>query len=230
MAKFHKYQDKYRIPSTRLQQWDYRWAGVYYITICTKERQYFFGEIENGKMILTPTGFLANKIWIEIENHHDNVELGTFVIMPNHIHGIIILKDSIQNNIETGHALSPTKSSELTNGNKQFKELRYAPFQTNEDNLTTETGHALSLQKDNKNIGQERFQNIGKNSIFSIIGSYKSAVSKHAHRLGFEFQWHTRYYDHIIRDEISYNKISEYILNNILNWDIDEFYQNEHPT
>lgn len=188
MDNFNKFQDKYRIPSTRLQQWDYRWAGAYFITICTKERQYFFGDIENDKMNLSPVGELAKKFWVEIENHSQNVKLGEYVIMPNHIHGVLILHEINQNIVETGHD--------------------------------------LSLQTNEKNIGQKRFQNIGKNSIFSIIGSYKSAVSKHAHRHGFEFQWQSRYYDHIIRDEISYNKISEYILNNILNWDKDEFFKN----
>jgi len=75
-------------------------------------------------------------------------------------------------------------------------------------------------------IGQQRFQNIGKNSVSSIIGSYKSAVTKHAHRLGFEFAWQTRFHDHIIRDEKSFNTISNYIINNPVNWQEDKFFLN----
>ncbi|MDI3521737.1 MAG: hypothetical protein PWR04_1725, partial [Anaerophaga sp.] len=74
-----------------------------------------------------------------------------------------------------------------------------------------------------KTIGQQRFQNIGKNSISSIVGSYKSAVSKHAHRLGFQFQWQTRFYDNIIRDDKSFQKITSYITNNPKNWQEDKF-------
>ncbi|MFN5149051.1 MAG: transposase, partial [Flavobacteriia bacterium] len=63
-----------------------------------------------------------------------------------------------------------------------------------------------------------RFQNIGNNSVSSIIGSYKSAVTKHARRLGYDFNWQTRFYDHIIRDEIGLNTIRNYIDQNVRNW------------
>lgn len=75
-----------------------------------------------------------------------------------------------------------------------------------------------------KTIGQNRFQNQGKNSISSIIGSYKAAVTKHANRLGYEFAWQTRFHDHIIRDEKSYQRIVNYIESNVLNWKDDKFY------
>ncbi|RKY75950.1 hypothetical protein DRQ07_11085 [candidate division KSB1 bacterium] len=90
---------------------------------------------------------------------------------------------------------------------------------------TVETGHALSLQQRKqqpKTIGQQRFQNIGKNSLSSIIGSYKSAVTKHALRLGYDFVWQTRFYDHIIRNEKSYKNIKYYIINNPAKWNDDD--------
>jgi hypothetical protein len=73
-------------------------------------------------------------------------------------------------------------------------------------------------------IGQQRFQNIGKNSISSIIGSYKSAVTKHSHRLGFGFEWQTRFHDHIIRDNNSFETIQTYIVENPMKWVDDKFY------
>ena len=75
-----------------------------------------------------------------------------------------------------------------------------------------------------KTIGQKRFQNPGKNTVSSIIGSYKSAVTKHAHRLGSDFAWQPRFYDHIIHDEKSYLRIAEYIVNNPLKWQDDRYY------
>lgn len=187
-----KFQNKYRIPSARLQQWDYRWAGAYFITICTKHRQHIFGKIENGKMILSNVGILANVFWYEIKNHHNNVELGEFVVMPNHIHGILILTNNESIDV---------------------------------DNDNVETGHALSQQHHNVQIiGKQRFQNIGKHSVSSIIGSYKSAVSKHAHRLGFEIVWQTRFHDHIIRNNSSFQTITNYIINNPANWRDDKFF------
>ena len=70
------------------------------------------------------------------------------------------------------------------------------------------------------------FRNIspGSNSLPTVIRSYKSAVIKHVHRLGFEFNWQPRYYDHIIRNENEYIKISQYITNNPKNWREDKFY------
>jgi len=82
-------------------------------------------------------------------------------------------------------------------------------------------------QTQQQTIGQKRFQNQGKNTVSSIIGSYKSAVTKHAHRLGYNFAWQSRFYDHIIRNNESFNKISEYIIENPKNWEQDKFYKNE---
>lgn len=87
-----KFQNKFRTDSIRLQKWDYGWDAAYFITICTKDREHFFGKIVNGKMQFSPAGVIANVLWYEIKNHAKNVELGEFVVMPNHIHGIIVLE------------------------------------------------------------------------------------------------------------------------------------------
>jgi len=217
-----KFQNKYRIPSARHQNWDYRWDGAYFITICTKDRQHYFGKIENGKMILSNVGILADVFWHEIKNHNKNVELGEFVVMPNHVHGILILNNNeiVNNNetvaddgngvgnVETGHALS----------------LPHALSLRLNEPLNEPLNKPSVVKSNEQTIGQQRFQNIGKNSISSIIGSYKSAVTKHAHRLGFEFGWQTRFHDHIIRDDASFETITNYILNNPENWQEDKFF------
>jgi len=74
----------------RMPHWDYSWAGVYFITTCTKDRNCYFGNVMNGEMILTNPGAIADVLWHEIPNHSKNVELGPFIVMPNHIHGILI--------------------------------------------------------------------------------------------------------------------------------------------
>ena len=102
-----KYQNKYRISSARLQSWDYGWVGEYFITICTKDRLHHFGKIVNGEMILSNIGVIANLMWYEIRNHQKNVELGEFIVMPNHVHGILILNNiNPLPAVQTGHALS----------------------------------------------------------------------------------------------------------------------------
>lgn len=73
-----KYQNKYRIPSARLQSWDYGSNAAYFITICTQNREHYFGEIANHEMQLNEIGKLANQFWIEIPNHFPFVELGEY--------------------------------------------------------------------------------------------------------------------------------------------------------
>ena len=86
---------KYRKPQ-RLQLFDYSLPGWYYVTICTNDREHFFGRITEGKMKLSEIGKHAQKLWIETPNHSPQVALDEFVIMPNHIHGIVIIRDGKQ--------------------------------------------------------------------------------------------------------------------------------------
>lgn len=204
-----KFQDKYRISSTRLQNWNYTWNAIYFVTINTHGQENFFGEIKKDKMILSNLGTIADVFWSEIKNHFPVVDLDVFVVMPNHIHGILAINnpENLHPNLETGHALSlqPQDSDETAN----------------EDGLDdVKTRHALSHSK---SPGDTRFQNQGKNSLSSIIGSYKSAVSKHAHRLDFRFDWQSRFHDRIIRDEEALLKARRYIENNVTNWNDDPF-------
>ena len=88
-----RFKNKYRIKSARLEDWDYRWNAAYFITICTAHRKHYFGEIKNGKMDFSPVGVIADILWHEILHHTSYVQLGNFVVMPNHIHGILILNN-----------------------------------------------------------------------------------------------------------------------------------------
>lgn len=155
----------------RLHGWDYRSSGTYFVTICTYKRVRYFGEVVDGKMNLSPVGIIADILWHQIP-FHANMEIGAYAIMPDHIHGILVIPE-IQN-----------------------------------DNPGNSAGHSPL----------HRFRNIGKNSLSSIVGSFKSSVSRHAHRLGYELQWHRRFHDHIVRDELSYQRIVEYIVNNPKRW------------
>lgn len=87
----------------RLKGYDYNRQGYYYITICTKNQLNFFGEISDNIMHLSQTGEIANRFWIAIPEHFINIELDEFVIMPNHIHGIIIVNNDAGNN-DVGNA------------------------------------------------------------------------------------------------------------------------------
>ncbi len=83
-----KFQNKYRVPSARASWHGYN-GGVYFVTICTKNREHYFGQIDNEGMKLSEIGQYANKCWREIPQHFPHVEIPIWVVMPNHIHGII---------------------------------------------------------------------------------------------------------------------------------------------
>ena len=102
MAKI--FLNKYRIDSARTTWWDYSSSGAYFVTICTHDRSHAFGEIIGDKMNLSKVGEFSQKCWNEIPKHIPKVELGAFQVMPNHIHGIIIIHDS--DFVETMHASS----------------------------------------------------------------------------------------------------------------------------
>ena len=94
----------------RLQGWDDAASGLYFVTICTQKRQWFFGKITDGEMLKNQMGEIAQKDWLSIPAHHKNVILDEFIVMPNHIHGILYLTDrdnlSEERNVATLRATS----------------------------------------------------------------------------------------------------------------------------
>lgn len=100
-----RWQGKYRVSSARLQNADYRANGAYFITICTNNQAHFFGVCHEGKMKLSTIGAIVQGFWYEIPKHFVFVSLGEFVVMPNHVHGILILDypENASNPLETLH-------------------------------------------------------------------------------------------------------------------------------
>lgn len=86
-----KFKNRYRIPSTRLQSWDYASSGIYFITICTENRNCFFGKIIDNEMILSDSGLIVHQLFLEITNQFPFATIDEFIVMPNHIHVIIII-------------------------------------------------------------------------------------------------------------------------------------------
>jgi putative transposase len=98
-----KFQNKYRIPSSRLKNWDYGHSAAYFITICTANREHFFGEIENANMLVSEIGAIAQQEWLKsTEIRPDmNLFMGDFVLMPNHFHAIVFIGDNQYNTSES---------------------------------------------------------------------------------------------------------------------------------
>jgi REP element-mobilizing transposase RayT len=232
-----KYANKYRIESTRLQNWNYGWNAAYYVTICTLGRKHFFGNIHQGDMYLSKVGQFAKNFWHEIPNHFSFVRLGAFVVMPNHIHGIVVIDkpygfddDPVSvGAVDTRHCLVSTPTAQSAPPPTTPTTAPPAPTdsidQKTTENITDPTNPKITQNQSeqNKTPGQKRFQNQGKNTLSSIIGSYKSVVTKNARKIIPGFGWQSRFHDHIIRDKKAHSNISRYIENNPVNWKDDRF-------
>lgn len=88
-----KFQNKYRIKSVRAAWHDYN-GGGYFVTICTRNREHYFGEISGGVMHLTPIGRFANDCLMKMEMLHDDVHVPIWQVMPDHIHAIVIIENA----------------------------------------------------------------------------------------------------------------------------------------
>lgn len=106
-----KFKGKYRIESARAKWWDYKNEGHYFITICAKNREHLFGYVKDGEMILNAFGQIVSDCWFDLPNHYNNIILGAFQIMPNHIHCIVGVDNSNNRIVETG--LKPVCTVEM---------------------------------------------------------------------------------------------------------------------
>ena len=209
-----KYQNKYRSASARASWWNYASDGLYFITICTDNREHYFGEIVNGEISLSEMGLIIQQEWNKSFEIRTELFCDVYVIMPNHIHAIL----RIENNNSTGGIAD-------THGN----------IVGSHGNIVGSHGRA-NLQQPPKPIqGQtEPPQSHGvayraPKSISSFVAGFKSAATKRIN----EFRkmpkspvWQTRFHDHIIQDKNEYIRIKKYILENPQNWDQDNYLKN----
>jgi REP-associated tyrosine transposase len=165
--------DRHHRRSLRLKNFDYAQDGLYFITICIHRRQCLLGSAIDGGVRLNRHGEIAEMCWRAIPRHFPHAVLDEFVIMPNHIHGIIAVG----------------------------------------------ARHTVPLHTGVENFGKP----VG-GSIPTIVRSFKSAVSKlinEHHRTPGVPVWQRNYYEHVIRDEKSLDRLREYIVNNPLRWSFD---------
>ncbi|MEN6354250.1 MAG: transposase [Bacteroidales bacterium] len=182
------FRNKYRIGPDRYRGYDYSSPGAYFVTICTKNKNHYFGEIENGKMILSEIGAIAKQMLIGIPVHFAFVSLDEFVIMPDHIHAIIVINEIQKNQNDYFIGSSSFDNGLLTGTPGEIKNL-----------------HMSSISP-------------SSGSLPIIVRSFKSAVTKTIHITKPDFEWQKSYYDHIIRTSIELSKIRNYIRDNPIKW------------
>lgn len=212
------FKNKYRIPSARLQTFNYASQGMYFVTICTKFMQHFFGKIitdsKTNKARLDPTeiGKIAESEWYKsLEIRPDmNLDIGEFIVMPNHIHGIIIIG---KNEYNSGGNIGELHRNSELNGNSESNRNAESHCGSSTDAM-----YRVSTQSTSQNAFAPQSKNLA-----SIIRGYKSAVTTYARKNNIRFEWHVRYHDHIIRNEEEFLRISNYIKNNPSKWLDDKF-------
>ena len=215
-----KFNNKYRIPSARLLGYDYSASGAYFITICTKNRHHFFGKIIDGKMHLSKIGEIAHNEWLKtFDLRLDmNLQMGEFVVMPDHFHAVIIIGGN-------GYNMGKDAMHRVSDEGKDA--MHRVSMQTDTDNPVMhhnpDTGKGAMHRASSQMTAKHRVSTFGPQSknLASIMRGYKSAVTMQARVMDENFGWQTRFYDHIIRDATAFEIIQRYIARNPEKWEID---------
>ena len=195
-----KFKNKYRNESARASWWDYANDGAYFITICTAGREWLFGEISNNEMHLSSIGEIVYHEWNKSFDMRAELFCDTFVIMPNHIHAILRIENGI---VGAGGTVG-------THG--RASQLDGRAFQQNQ--TSSNTGVAYRSPK----------------SISSFVAGFKSAATKRINEYRNSPKipvWQPRFHDHIIRNELAYHRIYNYIEMNIEKWEKDQLFKKE---
>jgi REP element-mobilizing transposase RayT len=203
--------------SIRKKGYDYAQEGMYFITLCCQDRAHLFGEVVNGEMILNPLGIIAYNEWERTPDVRPNIALSSFVIMPNHMHGIVVITsrhDSLHTPCGKGELNSPPQG------------VCNTPPQSS--NTPPQSSNTPPQSSNTPPQGPR--QTIG-----AIVRGYKSAVTKQINALPDDVLrkhlsqtstiWQRNYYEIIIPDEQALQRISNYIIQNPRKWSEDKFYK-----
>ncbi|MEW6200947.1 MAG: transposase [bacterium] len=187
--------------SIRLWGYDYSDEGAYFVTICTHKHKCVFGKIVEGEMVLNAYGKILEMCWNDIPKHFPVVELDEFVIMPNHVHGILIVGAQFI----VPNTPSCEESEIYKSGLGESGLDKSSPYIENNPMMLNQT-------------------TLGK-----IIRFYKAKTTFLIRKKGFDksnpyisqFKWQRNYYERIIRNDDEFAHIGDYIMNNPLYWHLD---------
>lgn len=196
----------------RMEWYDYSAGGAYFITICTQDRIHYFWEINNGIINLNVLWTYCFTTIQELSKRRQSIDIHEFVVMPNHIHMVIVTKE---------------RNDSMTKSVYDYRRANLLGLPNNgniNENGTTKN-RTLQDLPNNENINNNRVpQKYEWPTLWSIIGMMKQSISKFAITQNIPFQRQARFHDHIIRTETSYNNIISYIRNNPANRQNDKFY------
>jgi REP element-mobilizing transposase RayT len=218
--------------SIRLKGFDYTRAGAYFVTIVTHDRLSLFGEVVGGDMRFSPFGVVARQQWECLPHRFLHIGLDEFVVMPNHVHGIIMIYDD--------DGMGTADLPDTRRGTADLPDTRWGTADLANTRWGTadlpDTRRGTAVRSNDRGCEPSRraptdpgtLEQFGKpvpGSIPTIIRSYKSAV---AYRLNLIRRtpgadvWQRNYYERIIRDEAEYHRIARYIIENPAQWETDD--------
>lgn len=193
--------------SLRLPEYDYSAEGLYFITICTDRKKCLFGTIVDQQMMLNDTGRIIEKNFGLLEKKYSHLRCLEYIVMPNHFHCIMQLT-------EGNERMQKYEMTETDNNVRAGKPRPYNVAKSTDD---------TSFQEDDLPTELSNSEN-KRATIGQIVGYFKFQTSREAN-LPFRM-WQRNYFEHIIRDNRSYDEISDYILNNPFTWEKDKLYIN----
>jgi putative transposase len=200
--------------SIRLKGYDYAKDGAYFVTVCTQNKECLLGELARGTVVLNEAGKMVESVWKGLQDRFPFIELDQFVVMPNHVHGIIVLKDT---------------GSDLRRGESCIRPMNNRNF-----NIPPDLGNEESFQdQDNRNKeGDHKDRPYGTHvgTLGRVTQAFKSTATRE-YGIGVKKEgwapfdgrlWQRNYYEHVIRNEMDLDRIREYIANHPAGWARDE--------
>lgn len=214
--------------SIRLKGYDYSQAGLYFVTICCENREHCFGKIENDEMVLNDAGKMIDTQWLALTTRFQNIALHEYIVMPNHFHGILQIvgatlvvaqNNAPKNNVGATLVVAQNDGGDENNigdENNNRATTRVAPT----DGVGINNGATTRVAPTTKTVGDmmDAFKSI--TTVEYIRGVKTLGWQRFDGKI-----WQRNYHEHIIRNEQSYQTISDYIINNPAKWKDDKFYK-----
>jgi putative transposase len=207
--------------SIRMRGYDYANEGAYFVTICTHDRRNLFGSVVEGVMVTNALGGIAQRCWDAIPEHMPHVDVGPFVVMPDHVHGIVVIRERVG-------GVGGAGTRHVAPGIRAVDDAPATDVPANAPSLPVRrTRHDASLPPPGNDGPRPKPPGIPRGSLGQVIQSYKSAVTRIAYRDGVLSRgipvWQGNYWDDIIRGDGAYERIAQYIRDNPANWAKDRF-------
>jgi REP element-mobilizing transposase RayT len=194
-----KYKDRYRISSARASWHSYN-GGYYHVTICTKDRELYFGEIVDGSMRLSEIGRYAEEQFQNVTSYYPFAYIPLFIVMPNHIHAIVVI-DNRAPRRDAIHRVSDIH--------------RVKDDTMDDSSIDSETTKGGLTGNDNPMLHQR---------LGTVVRGLKARVTHYANEKGIAFAWQSRFHDRIIRNQMDLNETAKYVEDNVAKWKEDEMH------